>query len=274
MGNIMTQVNVSRPANAFLEWHPAHPLLHWGNYKQDNKSYTTDNWMRIRAQDQSGLEYFWCDSAPLLPATTKSRLLQLRLKRALDITAVTMIVIMLAPVLILIAVLIKLSSKGPILFTQSRTGHNNAPFDIYKFRSMFESHCDRSGVLQTVAGDRRVTRIGKILRRTNIDELPQLINILKGEMSLVGPRPHVPGQLANERPYHDLVPYYSMRHSMRPGLTGWAQCNGLRGPTTDPILAKGRIDHDMAYIQNFSVLLDIKIMILTVWREFTAAKGF
>src|SRR5690606_32643698 len=126
---------------------------------------------------------------------------------------------------------------------------------------------DLSGVSQVLADDNRVTRVGRFLRRTSLDELPQLINILRGEMSLVGPRPHVRGMRAADRPYDVLVPYYRMRRLAKPGLTGWAQANGLRGTTQNAAHAIGRVDHDIAYIQNFSFSLDLRILILTLVRE-------
>jgi lipopolysaccharide/colanic/teichoic acid biosynthesis glycosyltransferase len=179
----------------------------------------------------------------------------------------------LSPLLIVVALIIKLADGGPILFRQSRVGLGGKPFDILKFRSMRVDGCDFSGAKQTKAGDDRLTRVGSFLRRTSIDELPQLLNIVIGDMSLVGPRPHVQGQLAAHRPYIELVPYYDSRYLMRPGLTGWAQCNGLRGPTDDAHLARARIEHDIAYIQNFSLFLDVRIVLRTLVHEFLTGSG-
>jgi lipopolysaccharide/colanic/teichoic acid biosynthesis glycosyltransferase len=118
-----------------------------------------------------------------------------------------------------------------------------------------------------------VTPVGRFLRRTSLDELPQLVNVIVGDMSLVGPRPHVEGMLAAGVDYAELVPYYNLRHVMRPGLSGWAQANGLRGPTDSAEAARARIDHDVAYIQNFSIWLDLKIIWLTLVKEFVTGSG-
>jgi len=195
------------------------------------------------------------------------------LKRALDIVGALVGICALGPLLIIVALMIKASSPGPVLFRQSREGLNGRAFDALKFRSMREADCDASGVTQTRINDPRVTPVGRFIRKTSIDELPQLFNVLRGDMSLVGPRPHVANMLAGGRLYRDLVPYYGERLAMRPGITGWAQANGLRGPTRDPRLARERIDHDIAYIQNFSIWLDLKIIVMTIVREFFTGNG-
>jgi lipopolysaccharide/colanic/teichoic acid biosynthesis glycosyltransferase len=179
-----------------------------------------------------------------------------------------------APLLLAIAVTIKLTSRGPVLFFQYRYGYRNRRFKIYKFRSMRVDAGDTSGVKQTVEGDRRVTWIGKILRKTSLDEIPQLINVIKGDMSLVGPRPHVPGMLAANLLYEDLVPYYFQRHSARPGLTGLAQVNGCRGSTVEAGRAISRIDYDLDYIEKWSLRLDVMIILRTVRSEFISGSGF
>lgn len=232
------------------------------------------NWNLIGINDvlaqyhgrQSGLPYELVGGIPILPRTP--RVYQLVIKRIMDIVLVLSALIVLAPMFVGVALAIKLTSRGPVLFHQTRVGYRGHPFTIFKFRTMYTDLCDVSGIEQTRNDDRRVTPVGRILRKTSIDELPQLLNVLRGEMSLVGPRPHVAGMLAGGQVYEDLVPYYALRHEMLPGLTGWAQANGLRGPTLDPVTAIKRVDHDIAYIQNFSVLLDLKIMLLTLWREF------
>jgi lipopolysaccharide/colanic/teichoic acid biosynthesis glycosyltransferase len=199
---------------------------------------------------------------------------QFVLKRTIDIAGASIALVALAPVLLTVAALIKLDSKGQVLFSQVRWGMNGRKIRVYKFRSMRTELGDATGVAQTVKNDPRITRIGAILRRTNIDELPQLINVLKGDMSLVGPRCHAIGMLAAGRLYEELVPHYHLRHRMRPGITGLAQMRGLRGPTDRSDKARARIVSDLYYVDNFSVWLDIKIMIGTVISELRGGKGF
>lgn len=222
---------------------------------------------------QNGLPALFDSGHPVAPPLTKERRLQLTLKRALDIIAAPLAILMLSPLLIAIAAAIRLTSRGPVFFYQTRPGLGGRPFRMIKFRTMYVERGDLSGIQQTTVGDDRVTAIGRFLRQASLDELPQLFNVVAGEMSLVGPRPHVEGMQAAGRDYRELVPHYEYRYWMRPGVTGWAQANGLRGPTGDAGRARARIDHDVAYIQNFSVLLDLKIMWLTVRREFLSGSG-
>lgn len=167
-----------------------------------------------------------------------------------------------------------MDSKGPILFSQRRWGKDGRVILVYKFRSMRTDLCDETGVKQTTKGDQRVTRVGAMLRRSNIDELPQLWNVLVGDMSLVGPRCHPIGMLAAGVPYETLVPNYHDRHVMRPGLTGLAQVRGLRGPTDRRSKARARIACDLHYVENFTVWLDFKILVATAWSEFRGGTGF
>lgn len=220
---------------------------------------------------RSGLPYVRINGIPIPPRSPAAH--QLAAKRLIDILLVIGSLIAFGPLLLGVALAIKLTSRGPVLFRQERIGHQGKPFTILKYRTMFVDACDASGIAQTKSGDQRVTPLGRFLRRTSIDELPQLINVLRGEMSLVGPRPHVAGMLAGGKQFEELVPYYDMRHLMRPGLTGWAQANGLRGSTLDSVVATQRIDHDIAYIQNYSVVLDLRIIALTLWREFLSGSG-
>lgn len=194
-------------------------------------------------------------------------------KRALDLVLAGAALVFLMPLLIAVAAIIRVTSPGPILFVQGRVGKNGLVFPMLKFRTMHLAQCDPSGVSQTVPGDSRVTPFGVWLRRTSIDELPQLLNVVLGHMSLVGPRPHPVGMMAAGRPYDQLVPYYRLRQDMQPGLSGWAQVNGYRGPTTDRVGAIARIDHDLAYLQNFSIFLDILIIIETLRKELTTGTG-
>ena len=196
------------------------------------------------------------------------------MKRMIDIGVSLTALIVLSPVLLLVALLIRLDSAGPALFNQVRWGKDCGKIRVYKFRSMRTDLGDATGVAQTVQNDPRITRIGAIIRKTNIDELPQLLNVLKGDMSLVGPRCHAIGMLAAGIPYEDLVPNYHRRHSVKPGMTGLAQMRGLRGPTDRPGRARARIACDLYYIDNFSVLLDLRIMFGTVLAELRGGKGF
>lgn len=195
-------------------------------------------------------------------------------KRIFDIGAASAALLFFAPLLIAIAVAIKATSPGPVLFFQYRYGYRNRRFKIYKFRTMRTAAGDARGVRQTVQGDTRVTPIGRILRKTSLDEIPQLINVIKGDMSLVGPRPHVPGMLAAELLYEDLVPYYFQRHTARPGITGLAQVSGCRGSTAESGAAISRIDYDLHYIERWSLRLDIMIIIRTIRKEFLSGSGF
>lgn len=195
-----------------------------------------------------------------------SKDLHLLAKRLIDIIVSLGALVLLLPVFLLIALAIRLESPGPALFTQYRWGRDLKPFRVYKFRSMATPPGD-PGLKQAVRNDARVTRLGSILRRSNLDELPQLLNVLKGDMSLVGPRCHPIGMRAAGVPYETLVPDYHARHLVRPGLTGLAQVHGYRGPTTDARAAIARIQYDLQYIGTFTVWLDLKIMALTLVRE-------
>lgn len=195
------------------------------------------------------------------------------LKRAIDVLGSAALLLALSPVLAATAAAIKLTSAGPVFFRQQRYGLNSEQFTILKFRTMFARDTDVSGVNQTRAGDPRVTPLGRFLRRTNLDELPQLFNVLRGDMSLVGPRPHVPGMRAGGMLYEALVPSYFERHRRRPGMTGLAQINELRGSTADAKFAKARIAYDIAYVEHWSILLDLRILWTTFKTEVLRGTG-
>jgi Undecaprenyl-phosphate glucose phosphotransferase len=188
-------------------------------------------------------------------------LLDTAAKRALDILGAGAALILLSPLMLAVAVAIRLDSPGPALFRQRRYGFNQEPFDIFKFRSMATMENGRA-VVQARADDPRVTRVGRFIRRTNIDELPQLLNVLIGDMSLVGPRPHA---MAHDQQYERDIALYGRRHNVQPGISGWAQVNGFRGETQTPDKMRGRVEHDLQYIDKWSILLDLKIMFLTVF---------
>ncbi|EBA13093.1 sugar transferase [Roseobacter sp. CCS2] len=194
--------------------------------------------------------------------------------RIYDLVVATIAFILLLPLLLAVALTIKLTSKGPVFFRQQRYGLNGETFLIYKFRTMSVDSCDVTGVQQTVRNDPRVTAIGRFLRRTNFDELPQILNILKGEMSIVGPRPHVPGMLANGELYETFDPRYMLRHVVKPGLTGLAQVKGFRGETTNAQSARMRLEYDLRYIRRQSIPLDILITAQTFWKELFRSSGY
>ena len=186
--------------------------------------------------------------------------LEIVAKRLFDIVGAGLILIATSPLLLLAALAIKLDSRGPVFFRQRRYGFNQEPFRIIKFRSMTTLE-DSAALVQVSSGDTRVTRLGRLLRRTSIDELPQLINVLKGDMSLVGPRPHA---LAHDQRFERFVTLYARRHNVKPGITGWAQVRGWRGETDTPEKIRGRVEHDLHYIDNWSIWFDIAILVRTV----------
>lgn len=181
------------------------------------------------------------------------------IKRAVDLIGAGVVLLLLFPLLALVSIAIKLDSSGPVLFRQQRLGFNGRTFNIRKFRTMSVLE-DGLLVVQARANDSRVTRVGRWLRRTSVDELPQLLNVLDGSMSLVGPRPHA---VAHDNRFDKLVRNYGFRQRVKPGLTGWAQINGYRGetPTTDPI--QRRVEYDLWYIENWSLKLDLTILLQT-----------
>jgi Undecaprenyl-phosphate glucose phosphotransferase len=184
----------------------------------------------------------------------------LAVKRSFDIFAATVGLIVLSPLFVMVSAAIKLDSRGPVFFRQTRHGFNNVPIEVIKFRSMNTLE-DGDQFTQAAKNDPRVTVVGRLLRRTNIDELPQLINVLKGDMSLVGPRPHA---TAHNRFFQAKIAPFSRRHVVKPGITGWAQVNGLRGETDTLEKMRRRVELDLYYIDNWSFLLDMKIILLTL----------
>lgn len=184
------------------------------------------------------------------------------IKKLEDIILGSICLIMLSPILVTVAILIKLDSPGPVLFRQPRLGFNNRRFDIYKFRSMYHEEVSEHQVRQATREDPRVTRVGRFIRRTSIDELPQLFNVLQGTMSLVGPRPHA---LCHNEEFSEQVRGYFARHKVKPGITGWAQVHGFRGETDTIEKIRNRVEHDVYYAENWSLLLDIRILIMTAF---------
>ncbi len=188
-------------------------------------------------------------------------------KRLMDIVGSLICIILFSPIMAVTAILVKRSSPGPIIFTQIRIGLHNQPFKMYKFRSMGVQTAEKEAQGWTTSNDPRVTPIGKVIRKTSIDELPQLFNVLKGDMSLIGPRPERP-QFVEK--FKEEIPRYMIKHQVRPGMTGWAQVCGYRGDTS----IRGRIEHDIFYIENWSLSFDIKILFLTVFKGFVNKNAY
>ena len=182
--------------------------------------------------------------------------------RLIELWLVLVAIVFLFPLFLCISFAVKLSSPGPIFYQSLRMGIGGKEFRLFKFRSMTYSR-ESSDKPITVQNDNRITSIGRILRRYKLDELPQLLNILKGEMSIVGPRPHALEAKAANRLYHEAVDGYFARHKVKPGMTGWAQVNGCRGETSEKELMAERVRYDLEYIDNWSLWFDVKILALT-----------
>lgn len=184
-------------------------------------------------------------------------------KRAFDVAVAGSTLLLLAPLLVLVAIAIKLDSRGPVLFKQVRIGRGNEMFKVLKFRSMHAEQADGAGHRSAARGDNRVTRVGRFIRSTSIDELPQLLNVLDGDMSIVGPRPHALGSRAADKLFWEVDQRYWHRHAAKPGLTGLAQVRGFRGATLEEVDLRNRLQADLEYLENWSIWRDIKIILLT-----------
>lgn len=190
--------------------------------------------------------------------------MQKTIKRIFDFSFSLLTIIALTPVWVVLSLWVFISSPGGVFFRQKRTGYNGKTFEMLKFRSMYRNNT--ADEEQSVGDDPRVTPIGKFLRKSSLDELPQLWNVLVGDMSLIGPRPHM---LQHTEYYSARIPNYMKRHEMRPGLTGYAQVKGFRGPTPRLEDMERRVDADLEYIANYSLWLDFKIFVMTLWRMIT-----
>jgi putative colanic acid biosysnthesis UDP-glucose lipid carrier transferase len=193
------------------------------------------------------------------------------LKQLMDYASGIILLLLLSPFLLIVGALIKIDSPGPAIFKQKRLGFNNRTFEIYKFRTMTHSQNIPDRTIQATANDVRITRIGKILRKTSIDELPQLLNVLNGTMSLVGPRPHA---LDHNEEYAAKIRGYFSRHRVKPGITGLAQVKGFRGLTDTLSKMEGRVKYDMEYADSWSLLLDVKILVLTIFMAVRGTNAF
>jgi Undecaprenyl-phosphate glucose phosphotransferase len=185
-----------------------------------------------------------------------------------------LILLSISPVMLAIALLIKLDSPGPVLFRQKRYGFNNQLIEVLKFRTMYHELSDANAERLTRRNDPRITRVGAFLRRTSLDELPQFLNVLRGDMSIVGPRPHALSAKAGTLLYQDAVKHYDSRHRVKPGITGWAQVNGWRGETDTLEQIRKRVEHDIYYIEHWSISLDLRIIARTVLGGFTGRNAF
>lgn len=212
-------------------------------------------------EDLNGLPVINIRNVPLTNTVNKC------LKRLMDIVGSLICIVVFSPIMIVVAILVKKSSPGPIIFCQERVGLHNKPFKMYKFRSMGVQPASKEQKAWTVHNDPRVTPVGKVIRKTSLDELPQLFNVLKGDMSLIGPRPERP--LFVEK-FKEEIPRYMIKHQVRPGMTGWAQVCGFRGDTS----IEGRIEHDLFYIENWTLSFDIKILFLTVFKGFVNENAY
>jgi putative colanic acid biosynthesis UDP-glucose lipid carrier transferase len=192
------------------------------------------------------------------------------IKRGSDIVLASLILLLLAPLMLVIAVAVRLGSPGPVIFRQRRYGLYGEEIMVYKFRSMRVME-NGDAVVQARKDDDRVTRIGRFLRRTSLDELPQFVNVLQGRMSIVGPRPHA---VAHNEQYRKLIKGYMLRHKVKPGITGWAQVNGLRGETATLDKMEARIQYDLDYLRNWSLWLDLWIVLKTVKVVLTRENAF
>jgi len=188
-------------------------------------------------------------------------------KKAFDLILGTLIIAILSPIMLAISILVKLTSEGPILFRQERIGMDGRPFNIVKFRTMKKDAENETGPIWAGENDPRRTKVGAFLRKISLDELPQLFNVLKGEMSLVGPRPERPNFVEE---FKNRIPLYMLRHKIKAGMTGWAQVNGWRGNTS----IEKRIEHDLYYIQNWSIAFDLRILFMTLWRGFFSKSAY
>ncbi len=220
--------------------------------------------------------YSWIGTLPVLDVFDKPITdWNVVAKSLFDRIVGALLLVLLAPLMALIALAVKLDSRGPALFRQKRYGFNNEEIEVFKFRSMYADQLDHHAAQQVSRGDPRVTRVGRIIRKTSLDELPQLFNVVfKGNLSLVGPRPHALQAKAAEHPYEVVVDGYFARHRVKPGITGWAQINGWRGETDTPEKIQKRVECDLYYIENWSLLLDIYILAATPFALIKAENAY
>ena len=238
--------------------------------------FADDNFIYLRITPDLGeavtdkYNVFMLDSIPVI-TTRKEPLgvaLNAGLKRLFDIVFSLLVILLIFPIIVpIVALAIRLDSPGPIIFKQLRQGKKNKLFECYKFRTMYVNNTSER---QATKNDPRVTRVGRFLRKSNLDEVPQFVNVLMGNMSVVGPRPHISAQ---QEQYAKTIEKYKVRHFVTPGITGYAQVNGYRGETKEIGLMEKRVEYDVNYMENWSLSLDIKIIFLTVWNMISGEKG-
>ncbi|HIG8681784.1 TPA: undecaprenyl-phosphate glucose phosphotransferase, partial [Klebsiella pneumoniae] len=222
----------------------------------------TFNILQSRTEEVNGI--------PVVPIfETPLNGINMVLKRLEDIILSVVILTLISPILIIISLCVKLTSPGPIIFKQTRYGMDGKPIKVWKFRTMVVMENDN--VTQATKNDVRVTKVGRFLRRTSLDELPQFFNVLFGGMSIVGPRPHA--VIHNEQ-YRSLIEGYMLRHKVKPGITGWAQINGWRGETDTLEKMEKRVEYDLEYIREWSIWLDIRIIFLTIFKGFIGKAAY
>ena len=239
------------------------------NFKQQNDylSYTLKDMERIIPINK--IDAIKEDDTDYCISNIKYESINHSIKRCIDIMASLVLLILLSPFFLIVGVFIRLYGANSIFYKPTRVGLHGKSFKMYKFKSMYDD--DYSGLKSTVENDPRITPIGKFIRRNNIDELPQLYNVLRGEMSLVGPRPH---RVFLSESMHGEVPNYSLRYLVKPGITGWAQANGWRGPTDTITQKKQRTFHDIYYVGNWNIFFDIKIMFMTLFGKKSSKNAF
>ena len=231
--------------------------------------------VRLSAYSQDYV--FAQSSTDLLPIRIRSSFApELRLiKRVFDTLFACVLILLLSPIMLFAALAVRLESKGPIIFRQLRHGYNDRTIEIFKFRSMYTERSDPEARQVVTRGDPRVTRVGRFLRRSSIDELPQLFNVLRGDLSLVGPRPHAVDALSSSQErFSKIIDGYSARHRLPPGITGWAQVNGFRGEIDNASKLISRFEHDLYYIENWSFWLDFKILLKTPLSLFNTDQAY
>lgn len=226
-----------------------------------------------RGMDVSQAPPLFCRAPPWAQAQITSAGWKSFLKRAIDIVAALVLIVSAGPFMLLIAAAIKCSSSGPVIFRQERIGQYGKVFFVFKFRTMYAHMSDPMAARQTSAHDERITPLGKILRVTSLDELPQFFNVLLGDMSLVGPRPHALGTSISGMSLEVTDARYPLRHLVRPGITGWAQINGSRGALVSAEHLRRRLDHDLDYVQKFGPALDMWIMLRTLIQLLSGLDG-